>query len=183
MYLFKKVADLQAYLNKLRKRGLTIGFTPTMGALHEGHLSLIRQSLATNDVNVCSIFVNPTQFNESSDLEKYPRTTAQDIELLTSVGNHVLFLPSVDEIYPKGLDTKVDFDFKGLDTVLEGKFRSGHFEGVVQVVKRLLDIVMPNQLFMGQKDYQQFSIIRSMLKQLNSGVEIVMVPIIREQIT
>ncbi|MEL6926821.1 MAG: pantoate--beta-alanine ligase, partial [Bacteroidota bacterium] len=181
MYLFKKVRALQDHLNWCRERGLKIGFTPTMGALHEGHLSLVQQSLRRADVNVCSIFVNPTQFNEASDLDKYPRTTAADIELLTSVGNQVLFLPEVSDIYPEQLDTSVDFDFNGLDEVLEGQFRPGHFAGVVQVVKRLLDIVQPDFLFMGQKDYQQLSIIRSMLQQLGSPVELVMCPIVREE--
>ncbi len=181
MYVFKKVADLKKYLDKRRKSGDTVGFVPTMGALHEGHMSLIQQSITATDCTVCSIFVNPTQFNEASDLEKYPRTIAKDMAMLNTEGCHVLFLPDVSEVYPPGLNTELELDFGDLATVMEGKFRPGHFDGMAQVVKRLLDIVEPHQLFMGQKDFQQLTIVRSMLRQLELPVQLVMCPIIREK--
>jgi len=180
MYLFKKVNDLHQYLNKIRKKGGNIGFVPTMGALHEGHLSLIRQSVKANDCTVCSIFVNPTQFNDTADLEKYPRTVAKDMAMLTSAENDVLFLPDVHEVYPPELDTSLEFDFGELATVMEGFFRPGHFDGMAQVVKRLLDIVQPHSLYMGQKDFQQLAIVRRMLVQLKMPVNLIMCAIIRE---
>ncbi len=180
MLLFKKVSDLQDHLQQVRQKGQSIGFIPTMGALHEGHLSLIQQAKSQCDVAVCSIFVNPTQFNDSSDLEKYPRTIGQDILMLNGVKCDVLFLPPANEVYPPGLDTSLSLDFAGLDSILEGEFRPGHFAGMAQVVKRLLDIVGPNALFMGQKDLQQFTIVQSMLKQLGLDIDLVRCPIIRE---
>ncbi|MEL6864829.1 MAG: pantoate--beta-alanine ligase [Bacteroidota bacterium] len=180
MHSFKKVLDLQHFLNRRRREGHRIGFVPTMGALHEGHLSLIRQSKLENECTVCSIFVNPTQFNEASDLEKYPRTSAADIKLLTSIGTDVVFMPGPDEIYPPDLDTIVNVDFSHLDQQMEGVFRPGHFEGVAQVVKRLLDIVQAQRLYMGQKDFQQLSIIRYMIKILDLPTQLVACPIIRE---
>ena len=180
MLLFKKVVDLQRQIVHLCEMGHSIGFTPTMGALHDGHLSLVEKSLKETNFNVVSIFVNPTQFNDRSDLEKYPRTTAKDIELLTSAGNSILFLPDVNQIYPEDLNTEMNLDFGQLDKVLEGAFRPGHFEGMAQVVNRLLDIVKPDKLFMGQKDFQQLTIVREMLRQLDSNIELVMCPIIRE---
>jgi len=181
MLLFKTVNHLQSYLQQIRDKNLSIGFAPTMGALHQGHLSLIKQSKSENDCTVCSIFVNPTQFNDTKDLKKYPRTTAQDIELLTSVDTDVLFLPSVEEIYPPGLDTSISFDFGDLATVMEGEFRPGHFDGMAQVVKRLLDIVQAHGLYMGQKDFQQLTIVRSMLRQMVSDTKLIMCPIVREE--
>jgi len=180
MFLFKTVADLNAYLQKTAKEGKTVGFVPTMGALHQGHLSLVQQAKSACDISVVSIFVNPTQFDDKKDLRKYPRTIGQDIELLSSIEANVLFIPSVEEVYPQGLDTTLDLDFGQLAKVLEGAFRPEHFDGMAQVVKRLLDIVQPNQLFMGQKDFQQLTIVRSMLNQLNSKIKLVVCPIIRE---
>lgn len=180
MVLFKKVESLQKYLQGLQKAGNSVGFVPTMGALHDGHLSLIRQSKEQSDITVCSIFVNPTQFNQKEDLEKYPRTTGPDIELLTSEDSDVLFIPDADEVYPPGLDTSLNLDFGNLANVMEGEFRPGHFDGMAQVVWRLLNIVQPNQLFMGQKDFQQLTIVREMLSQLDSDVELIMCPIVRE---
>ena len=180
MYLFKKVLDLQKHLALLRQQNLQIGFTPTMGALHQGHLSLVKKSLSQTDINVCSIFVNPTQFNEKSDLDKYPRTTNEDLALLTSVDNDIVWMPDVEDIYPKDLDTKIQLDFGQLGKVMEAAFRPGHFDGVVQVVKRLLDIVQPDKLFMGQKDFQQMSIIKNMIQQFDLPIELVSCPIIRE---
>lgn len=181
MYIFKTVAALQDHLSKLKQEGLKLGFVPTMGALHTGHLSLIEASKKVADITVCSIFINPTQFNDIEDLEKYPVTTESDIDLLNSSNTDVLFLPSANEIYPENIDTSVNVDFGTLDKLMEGKFRPGHFAGVAQVVKRLLDIVQPNMLFMGQKDYQQFCICRSMIKQLHLPVDIVMCSIVREK--
>ncbi len=180
MYLLKKVQDLQDYLQEVRGSGKKIGFAPTMGALHQGHLSLIRRSADENECTVCSIYVNPTQFNDTSDLAKYPRTAANDISLLTSGGNDVLFMPPDSEVYPAGLDTKIELSFGSLAKVMEGAHRPGHFEGMAQVVKRLLDIVGPDRLYMGQKDFQQLSIVRNMLDQLGMDIELVMCPIIRE---
>ena len=180
MYLFKRVSDLQRYIGSQRDQQKNIGFVPTMGALHEGHLTLIERSKSENDITVCSIFVNPTQFNDKKDLDKYPRTTANDISLLTKKGTEVLFLPSPEEVYPKGLNTKLDLEMGDLDKVMEGEFRPGHFEGMAQVVKRLLDIVNPHHLYMGQKDYQQLTIVRSMIRQLSLPVKLVMCPIKRE---
>lgn len=181
MILFKTVQQLQAYLNTLKQEKKSIGFVPTMGALHNGHLSLIQKAKSENECVVCSIFVNPTQFNDDLDLEKYPRTAAKDINLLTSVNADVLLMPSVGEVYPPGLDTTLKLNFGSLADVMEGKFRPGHFDGMAQVVNRLLDIVQPNNLYMGQKDFQQLTIVRSMLKQLESDVNLVMCPIIREE--
>lgn len=181
MLLFKRVADLQAHLQTLRQSNKTIGFVPTMGALHDGHLQLIRQSQeAGNDITVCSIFVNPRQFDDKKDLELYPRPIEQDIEKLTSIHCDILFLPTVDEIYPNEWQTP-DFDFGELDKTMEGAQRPGHFKGMAQVVHRLLWIVQPNRLYMGQKDFQQVAIVKNMLQQLDwSHIELVRAPIVRE---
>ncbi len=180
MLLFKEVEKLQAYLEKKRKEGLTIGYAPTMGALHQGHASLIKKAKLENDICVCSIFVNPTQFNDPKDLEKYPRTEGRDIEMLVGLENDVLFYPTVEAIYPKGLNIPT-FDFGQVDKVMEGKFRPGHFDGVVEVVYRLLDIVQPDRLYMGQKDFQQFTLIQHMLNQMGSKTALMVCPIIREK--
>lgn len=181
MLIFKTVEDLQNHIASLKTQNQTIGFVPTMGALHHGHLSLIQQSKATTDITVCSIFVNPTQFNDAKDLQKYPRTTAQDVDLLNSAKTDIVFLPSVEAVYPSNIDTSVNLDFGTLDKLMEGEHRPGHFAGVAQVVKRLLDIVLPTKLFMGQKDYQQFCICRNMMEQFDLSTEIVMCPIVREK--
>lgn len=179
MLLFKSVDKLKIYLQQKRKEGLQIGFAPTMGALHHGHASLIKKAKATNDICVCSIFVNPTQFNDPKDLEKYPRTEGQDIKILAALGNDVLFYPTVKAVYPKNLHIPT-FDFGQVDKVMEGKFRPGHFDGVVEVVYRLIDIVQPDKLYMGQKDFQQFTLIQHMLQQMKSITQLVVCPIIRE---
>lgn len=163
-----------------KKKGRTTGFVPTMGALHEGHISLVQRSMKETDCTVCSIFVNPTQFNDPADLIKYPRTPEKDLTMLLPTGCHVLFMPEVEEIYPDGQGAISQFDFSQLDKTMEGAHRPGHFAGVAQVVKRLLDIVEPQRLYMGQKDFQQISIVREMLRQLHSETELVMCPIIRE---
>lgn len=181
MYLFKKVEDLQAYLSRHQKTHTpSIGYVPTMGALHQGHLELIRQSKETCALTVCSIFVNPTQFGDASDLDNYPRPIETDIEQLEAAGCEVLFLPSVAEVYPQDI-AAFRLDLQGLDQTMEGASRPGHFDGVVQVVHRLLDIVQPSHLFMGQKDYQQFAVIKYMLQQMRSAIQLVRVPIVREE--
>ncbi|MEY4933723.1 MAG: hypothetical protein RIS64_82 [Bacteroidota bacterium] len=181
MLLFKRVQDIQQYLNLLRQKGVEIGFAPTMGALHAGHTSLITRSKTENQVTVSSIFVNPTQFNDPSDLEKYPRTVERDIEMLVEAGCDILFLPTVEEIYPNGTKQNLPIQFGRLDKVLEGVFRPGHFNGMAQVVYRLLEIVNPNRLYMGQKDFQQLTIVRSLLSQMRSGTELVMCVTRREK--
>lgn len=181
MLVFKRVSDLQKYLNSLKNKGLQIGFIPTMGALHRGHVSLIDRSRSACDVTVASIFVNPTQFNDPKDLEKYPRPITRDIEMLTEAGCHVLFLPSVEEVYPDGMTSTLKFNFGKLDKVLEGTFRPGHFDGMAQVVHRLLDIVKPNKLFMGQKDFQQQAIVGSLIQQTKLPTELLACTIIRDE--
>ena len=180
MIVFKKIEALQAYLKDLRNHSLSIGFVPTMGALHEGHTSLIGAANDHCDITVCSIFVNPTQFNQKSDLENYPSTISADLNLLLDHDTDVVFLPDASEIYPNDDDYEMPYDLEGLDQVLEGSNRPGHFEGVVQVVDLLLQIVDPDKLFMGQKDFQQFSIIQKMLNIQKSQIKLVVCPIVRE---
>ncbi len=165
MILFKKANDLIKYLDNQRNLGKKLGFVPTMGALHEGHLSLIRLSKAATDLTICSIFVNPTQFNDPADFEKYPITTDKDIALLLTAGCDLLFLPAVGEMYPDGIMRKSVYDLGDMETLLEGKFRPGHFQGVCQVVHQLLAQVNPHDLFLGQKDYQQCMVIDRLMQQ------------------
>lgn len=182
MYLFKNADHLHNFLQPFRKNGRSIGFVPTMGALHQGHLSLVNQSLAENDITVSSIFVNPTQFNKKNDLDRYPRTPTIDVKKLAKVGNHVLFMPSQAEMYPQESDnTALAFDFKGLDQPMEGAYRPGHFQGVAQIVYLLLQLVRPTRLYMGQKDFQQVAIVRSLIEQTKLEVNLVMCPIIRAE--
>ena len=180
MKTISTTSALREELKFLRSEHKTIGFAPTMGALHDGHMSLMNASNIENDITVCSIFVNPTQFNETSDLEKYPRTLEADEKLLKKNNVDIVFAPNVNEVYPKDLNTHLDIDFQGLDEEMEGEFRPGHFAGVAQVVKRLLDIVEPDALYMGQKDFQQFSIIQFMLEYYNIPTKLRVVPIMRE---
>ena len=178
MKLIHTVQELRTELNAQRLAGKKIGFVPTMGALHEGHASLVKLAVAENDVVVVSDFVNPTQFNDQNDLLKYPRTLEADCELLEKVGAHYVFAPSVEEIYPEP-DTR-QFSYAPLDTVMEGKFRPGHFNGVCQVVSKLFMIVEPHCAYFGEKDFQQLAIIREMVKQMNFPIRIVGCPIVRE---
>lgn len=171
--------ELDSCIESFKKEGKTIGFVPTMGALHSGHLSLVKESKKLSDITVVSIFVNPTQFNDAEDLKRYPRTLDKDVKLLESVGADVIFAPSVEEIYPEP-DTRV-FDFGYLESVMEGAKRPGHFNGVGQVVSRLFDIVKPHKAFFGMKDFQQVAIIKNMVRQLKYNIEIVACPIIREE--
>lgn len=163
MILFKTAADLGRHLVKLASGGDSIGFVPTMGALHQGHLSLIAASKKENVATVCSIFVNPTQFNDPKDFEKYPVTIEKDIDLLEKAGTDILFLPSVAEMYPHGTGSLPVYPLGYLETILEGKYRPGHFQGVCQVMDRLLTLVKADNLYMGQKDYQQCMVVRLLI--------------------
>jgi pantoate--beta-alanine ligase len=182
MKTIKLKQDLLSEIEILKSSGKTIGFVPTMGALHDGHKSLVERCVAENDICVVSVFVNPTQFNNSTDLEKYPRNLKQDAELLQSIGCSIIFAPEPEEIYqPEEMIAPFEFDFGGLDTVMEGKFRSGHFNGVVQIVSRLFQLVQPDKAYFGEKDFQQLAIIHRMVKILNIPVEIIDCPIVRER--
>lgn len=180
MYLFKRKDDLERHLATARNEGKRIGFVPTMGALHEGHLSLIATAKKNSEVVVCSIFVNPTQFNDPADFEKYPVTINEDILKLEGAATDVLFLPSVQEMYPEGLAPTTQYDFGELETVLEGAYRPGHFQGVGRIVHKLLDLVQPDKLFMGQKDFQQCLVINKLIKLLGLKVELVICETLRE---
>ncbi|HVU97813.1 MAG TPA: pantoate--beta-alanine ligase [Puia sp.] len=180
MIMYKRAADLAMHLEKQRKAGRSIGFVPTMGALHEGHISLIAISKRSTDLTVCSIFVNPTQFNDPKDFQKYPITLEKDIPMLEKAGVDVLFLPEVAEMYPHGTRGLETYDLGPLETLLEGKFRPGHFQGVCQVMRRLLEKVHPDQLFMGSKDYQQCMVVRRLLTIMGLPTTLHCCPIIRE---
>lgn len=173
-----KISELKSILQGYRDKGNKIGFVPTMGALHKGHISLVERSVEENDITVVSIFVNPTQFNDTNDLKNYPRMPEKDISLLNEAGVDIVFMPSESEMYPEP-DSRV-FDFGTLDKVMEGKFRPGHFNGVAQVVSKLFDIVNPHRAYFGEKDYQQLAIIRAMVGILGYNIEIVGCPIARE---
>ena len=178
MKLVHTIQELRAELDIQRQAGKKIGFVPTMGALHEGHASLVRRAVAENEIVVVSVFVNPTQFNDKNDLLKYPRTLEADCELLEKEGAAYVFAPTVEEIYPEP-DTR-QFSYAPLDTVMEGKFRPGHFNGVCQVVSKLFMMVEPDVAYFGEKDFQQLAIIREMVKQMNFPLQIVGCPIVRE---
>ena len=178
MELIQTIRELRAKLDALRGEGKTIGLVPTMGALHAGHASLVKRAVAENDVVVVSDFVNPTQFNEKDDLAKSPRTLDADCRLLESCGAAFVFAPSVEEIYPEP-DTRT-FSYAPLDTVMEGKYRPGHFNGVCQIVSKLFLIVEPTRAYFGEKDFQQLAIIREMVRRYPFDLQIVGCPIVRE---
>ena len=178
MKLIQTIQELRTELDALRKEGKTIGLVPTMGALHAGHASLVKRAVAENDFVVVSDFVNPTQFNDKNDLLKYPRTLDADCKLLEECGASFVFAPSVEEIYPEP-DTR-QFSYAPLDTVMEGKFRPGHFNGVCQIVSKLFLIVEPTRAYFGEKDFQQLAIIREMVRKYPFNLEIVGCPIVRE---
>nr|WP_315120827.1 pantoate--beta-alanine ligase [uncultured Porphyromonas sp.] len=178
MNIYKSIEDLQAFVEAERAKGLRIAFVPTMGALHAGHLSLVRRALSECDRCIVSVFVNPTQFNDPRDLETYPRTLEADSTLLASVGTSALFTPEVSTIYPEE-DTRT-FDVGAVAEVMEGRYRPGHFNGVMQVVSRLFDIVRPDCAYFGEKDFQQIAVIRAMVRLIGSPVEIIACPIVRE---
>lgn len=177
--ILEKPEEIDAFTASARAAGKRIGFVPTMGALHEGHLSLISRALCECDVVICSIFVNPTQFNDPKDYERYPRVMDEDVKMLESVGCHAVFAPSEKIIYPDD-SFKLQIEFGFLETVLEGKHRPGHFKGVGMVVKRLFEVVKPDRAFFGLKDYQQVMVIKELVRQFSIPVEIIGMPTIRE---
>jgi pantoate--beta-alanine ligase len=182
MILFKKADDLRKYLDNQRSENKKIGFAPTMGALHAGHISLIKTSKGDNAITVSSIFVNPTQFNDHNDFKKYPITIEMDIQLLEEAGCDILFLPSINEIYPEGINVNKQYDLGFIETVFDGKYRPGHFQGVCMVVQQLLEIVHPNHLYLGQKDYQQCMVITKLVELigLKNSIRIIICPTLRE---
>ena len=179
MKVVETIKDLKALLGECRNAGKSVGFVPTMGALHAGHASLVERAVRENDVVVVSVFVNPTQFNDKNDLKNYPRTLEADCALLEKVGAAVAFAPAVEEMYPEE-DTR-QFSFAPLDTVMEGACRPGHFNGVAQIVSKLFYAVEPDRAYFGEKDFQQLAIIREMVRQLGMKLEIVGCPIVREE--
>lgn len=178
MIVVDTIGKLHTFLAAARAGGKSVGLVPTMGALHEGHASLVKRSVADNSVTVVSVFVNPTQFNDKGDLERYPRTLEADCRLLETLGASCVFAPSVEEVYPEP-DTRV-FDFTPLDKVMEGIYRPGHFNGVAQIVSKLFAYVEPDRAYFGEKDFQQLAIIREMVRQLGLSLDIVGCPIVRE---
>ena len=179
MFIVHKISELQNILQDARQKGESIGLVPTMGALHNGHASLVRRSVEENAFTVVSIFLNPTQFNDKSDLEKYPRTLDADCSLLEECGAQLAFAPSVEEIYPE--PDKRQFSYPPTDTVMEGAFRPGHFNGVCQIVSKLFDYVKPDRAYFGEKDYQQIAVIRRMVDDLGLDLKIVPCPVVREE--
>lgn len=178
MKVFRRVVDLQNELFVHRKNGRSVGLVPTMGALHEGHASLVRRCVKENDVSVVSVFLNPTQFNDQGDLDRYPRTLDADCQLLEREGATIVFVPSVEEVYPEP-DTR-HFEFPPVTTVMEGAKRPGHFNGVCQVVSRLFYIVRPQRAYFGEKDWQQIAVVKQLVKYMGSDIEIVECETIRE---
>lgn len=179
MKVFNKIAELQNELFDVRKAGKTVGLVPTMGALHEGHASLVERSVKDNDVTVVSVFLNPTQFNDQGDLDRYPRTLDADCRLLEKVGADYVLAPSVNEMYPTP-DNR-HFEFPPVSTVMEGAHRPGHFNGVCQVVSRLFYITRPDRAYFGEKDWQQIAVIKQLVKYMHASIEIVECPIIRDE--
>ncbi|MEJ1236580.1 pantoate--beta-alanine ligase [Chryseolinea sp. T2] len=178
MKIFNEIGPLRTYLKEITTNGRTVGLVPTMGALHEGHISLVEASKKANDITISTIYVNPTQFNNPSDLQKYPRTLEQDAALLEKVSCDVLFCPTDAEMYPD--KTLIKFDFGHLDKVMEGEFRPGHFSGVALVVSKLFHICEPTRAYFGQKDWQQLTIIKRLVNELKFNIDIVCIPIMRE---
>lgn len=181
MILFKRAEDLRKWLSAERNKGRTIAFVPTMGALHEGHIHLISEARKFADITICSIFVNPVQFNDPKDFQKYPVSTEADIRMLSQAETGVLFLPSVEEIYPGGQSGLETYELGSLESILEGRYRPGHFQGVCQVMSRLLAIVHPDHLVMGQKDFQQCLVVQRLIALLSLGVHFHSIPTVREE--
>ncbi len=179
MEVLKTKNEVAIYISAILSQHKTVGFVPTMGALHNGHLQLVKQAKAENDMAIASIFVNPTQFNNPEDLKKYPRMPLQDIELLKEVGCHAVFIPEVNEMYAPH-EPGLDFDLGKLDKVMEGKFRPGHFKGVITIVHKLFNIVRPTAVYLGEKDFQQLAVIRYMASKLHPAIKIVGSPTVRE---
>ena len=181
MQIIKTIKDINSQIVALKSEGKKVGFVPTMGALHEGHISLIRQSNRENDLTVCSIFVNPTQFNDPKDFAKYPITLESDMQKLIDARCDILFLPAVAEMYPHGMKNAEPIDFGYMAGTLEGEFRPGHFDGMAQIVEKLLRAVEPNHLYMGQKDYQQAMICAVLIRKQKLKVKLHVCPIKREK--
>jgi pantoate--beta-alanine ligase len=181
MLIFKLIKEVKIHLNSFKKQGKTVGFAPTMGALHAGHVSLIKACKTDNDVSICSIFINPTQFNEKKDFVNYPMTIEADILKLEKAGCDILFMPTVKEMYPTGLKNSAKINFGFLAETLEGEFRPGHFDGMIQIVEKLLKVVEPGKLYMGQKDYQQQLLVRELIKKRKLNTKLVMCPTAREE--
>jgi pantoate--beta-alanine ligase len=179
--VFTNAQELSFFISDQKSKGRTIGFVPTMGALHDGHLKLVKKAKKENNLVIVSIFVNPTQFNDKKDLDKYPRNLEDDLLKLMPTKVDFVYAPEVSDIYPNGTEEGAAIDLGGLDETMEGAFRPGHFKGVAQVVKRLLDIVQPNHLYMGQKDFQQFTIIAYIIRKLSIHTNLVVCPIVREK--
>lgn len=180
MLIFNKKSDLSAFLSPFINQNKSIGFVPTMGALHEGHLSLLKNSLSENDITVISIFVNPTQFNNAEDLDKYPRTLERDVQIMQALSNSIIvYAPEVEDIY-EGNTVSENFEYDGLENQMEGKHRPGHFDGVGTIVKRLFEIVQPNKAYFGEKDFQQLQIVKKLVSKYNIPVEVIGCPIHRE---
>lgn len=180
MLIFNKKSDLSAFLSPLIHQNKSIGFVPTMGALHNGHLSLLEKSLSENDVTVMSIFVNPTQFNNAEDLDKYPRTLERDVQIMQELSNNIIvYAPEVADIYEGNTVSEI-FNYDGLENQMEGKHRPGHFDGVGTIVKRLFEIIKPNKAYFGEKDFQQLQIVKKLVTKYNMPVEVIGCPIHRE---
>ena len=177
---FSRIRDVKTFLGRERKKGKKVGFVPTMGALHEGHTSLVKRSVQDNDITVCSIFVNPIQFNSQHDLDKYPRNLERDLAFLEESGCDIVFAPDTEEMYPGGKTEELTVDFGYLDKILEGKYRPGHFRGVAIVVQKLFGIVEPDKAYFGKKDHQQLLVIRQLVTQLQLPVIVEACPIVRE---
>lgn len=180
MIIFRKVKDIREFLEKREKQLIETAFVPTMGALHAGHISLLSAAKTDDSFTICSIFVNPTQFTNQQDFTKYPQTIEQDIYQLEAAGCDVLFLPTADEMYPNGQAPTMQYDLGYLETILEGEYRPGHFQGVCQVVHRLLDIVQPDSMYLGQKDYQQCMVVKKLIEIIGSKTRLIICPTQRE---
>lgn len=179
MNVYTTRKSLNEVLSSRKAENKRIGFVPTMGALHEGHLALVKRALSESETVVVSIFVNPTQFNNLQDLDKYPRMLQADVDLLNTLGEVIVFAPTVEEVYPEN-DAYTPLDLEGIDNVMEGEFRPGHFQGVVHVVRNLFQIVQPNQAYFGLKDFQQVAVIRLLTKKYNFPIQIIACPTLRE---
>ncbi len=180
MQIFKKKEALVASLSELKKENKQIGFVPTMGALHQGHLSLLEKSRKDNHISIVTIFVNPTQFNKVEDLEKYPKTIENDLNMLSDIACDIVFIPSVDEIYTDAIRSK-NYSFGGIENQMEGKYRKGHFDGVATIIQLFFDIIQPHRAYFGEKDYQQLQVVTKLSQQENLGVKIIGCPIHREK--
>ena len=180
MVILRTMSELEVFLEYYRKKEMSIGFVPTMGALHEGHLSLIRMAQMENECTLLSIFVNPTQFNETSDFKTYPRNEEKDLALIETLAIDAVFIPATNEMYADDKNDLLDFSLEGLDSVMEGRFRKGHFDGVVTIVDKFFSLIKPNVAYFGLKDFQQLTIIRFLASKRHPKIKIAACPIIRE---